>query len=58
MDRTGIMAPPTLNQLPARPGLMSPSEHLPAHPISLNAFLWSIALALAAVELILEISLP
>ena len=58
MDRTGIMAPPTLNQLPARPGLMSASEHLPAHPISLNAILWSIAFALGAIELVLEISLP
>ena len=58
MYRTGVMAPPIANELPARPGLMSPSEHLPPHPISLNAILWSIAVALGAVELILELSLP
>ena len=58
MHRTGVMAPPTLNELPVRPGLMSPSKHIPAHPISMSAILWSIAVTLGAVELVLEISLP
>ena len=58
MYRTGVMAPPTLPELPVRPGLMSPSEELPMHRVSARAVLWSIALVLAAVELVLEISLP
>lgn len=52
------MAPPNLYELPAQPGLMSPSRDAPVHTVSLRALLWSIAAALAAVELLVELTLP
>ena len=45
------MAPPTLYDEPARPGLMTPPAESSAPPMSLSALLWSIAVVLAAVEL-------
>ena len=57
MKRPGIMAPPTLYDEPARPGLMAPVA-CPAPPMSLSALLWSIAVVLAAVELAVELAVP
>ena len=51
------MAPPTLYDEPARPGLMAPVA-CPAPPMSLSALLWSIAVVLAAVELAVELAVP
>jgi hypothetical protein len=52
--RPGIMAPPTLYEQPARPGLMSPSSSAPHPDISMRTFLWTIAALLAVVELFAE----
>jgi hypothetical protein len=57
MHRTGVMAPPNQRNLPASPGLMSPTQHVEPHEISLRLLLWSIASLLGGIELILEISL-
>ena len=57
MYRTGVMAPPNQHDLPARPGLMSPAQHVEPHEISLRLLLWSIASVLAAIELVLELSM-
>jgi hypothetical protein len=51
------MAPPNQRDLPASPGLMSPTQHVEPHEISLRLLLWSIASLLGGIELILEISL-
>jgi hypothetical protein len=48
------MAPPTLYEQPARPGLMSPSSSGPHPEISVRTFLWTIAALLAVVELFAE----
>jgi hypothetical protein len=50
MHRTGIMAPPSLHELPPRAGLMACDPHAIAHDISLRTALWCIAFVLAAVE--------
>jgi hypothetical protein len=52
------MAPPTLYEQPARPGLMSPSSQAPPHEISLRVVCWSVAVVLGAVELCLETLIP
>jgi hypothetical protein len=57
MHRTGVMAPPTLYELPARAGLMSPTPQVAAPEISVRAMLWSIAAVLASLELVLELSI-
>ena len=57
MHRTGVMAPPNQHDLPARPGLMSQTQHVEPHEISLRLLLWSIASALGAIELVLELSI-
>jgi hypothetical protein len=54
MNRAGVMAPPTLYELPAPPGLMSASSQAPPHEISLRVVLWSIAVVLGVVELFLQ----
>lgn len=58
MKRPGVMAPPDLYELPAQPGLMSPHPRTPAHELDLRAILWTVALALAVVELCLELATP
>jgi hypothetical protein len=47
----GVMAPPTLYEQAAGPGLMSPTSSAPHPPISLRAFFWSIAAVLGAIEI-------
>ena len=54
MYRAGVMAPPTLYELPTRPGLMSPDPQARPHEIDLRAALWSVALVLGIVELLFE----
>ena len=56
MDRTGVMAPPDLYDLPARPGLMAPSVRTAPHDLSLRSFLWCVALVLGLVELCLDLT--
>jgi hypothetical protein len=51
MLRPGIMAPPTLYDEPAKPGLFSPGPASPPFEVSLRAVLWSVAVVLAVVEL-------
>lgn len=58
MDRAGVMAPPTLYEQPARPGLMTPSSQAPPPEISLRGILWTVAVLLGAIELCLEAALP
>ena len=58
MHRPGVMAPPTLYDEPARPGLMSPDPSAPSLELDLRAILWSIAVVLGALELSFEIVLP
>ena len=55
--RPGVMAPPDLYERPAPPGLMSPSAEHPAPPLDLRLVLWSVAAMLAAVELLLQLTL-
>jgi hypothetical protein len=57
MERAGVMAPPSLYELPARPGLMSPSSQAQPQEISLRVIFWSIAAALGATELVAEITI-
>jgi hypothetical protein len=54
LDRTGVMAPPNLRELPPRAGLMAPEPGAVAHEISLRAALWCMALVLGAVEVLFE----
>jgi hypothetical protein len=49
------MAPPDLYDRPTQTGLMSPAAGSPA-PLELKYFLWALAVALAAVELCLELA--
>jgi hypothetical protein len=56
MQRPGVMAPPTLYDKPAPPGLMRVAPAGERSPISLRAALWSVALVLGAVLLFLEIA--
>jgi hypothetical protein len=58
MDRPGVMAPPTLYNEPARPGLMSLGAAASPPEIDLRAALWSVVAVLGAVELCLELALP
>jgi hypothetical protein len=58
MQRPGIMAPPSLYDEPARPGLMCPAQGAPPPKLSLSALLWSVAAVLAAVELTVQLALP
>ena len=51
MNRPGIMAPPSLYDEPARPGLMRPAEGAAPPPLSMSALLWPVAALLAAVDL-------
>jgi hypothetical protein len=55
MQRPGVMAPPDLYHRPTQAGLMSPAAGSP-EPIELKYFLWTLALALAALELCLELA--
>jgi hypothetical protein len=55
MHRTGMMAPPTLYQLPPRPGLMTRDPHAVPHEVSLRSVLWCVAVVLGAVELVLKV---
>jgi hypothetical protein len=48
------MAPPTLYEETARPGLMSPSSSALHPEISLRTFLWTIAALLSVIELFAE----
>ena len=57
MNRPGIMAPPTLYDEPARPGLMRPPDGAPLPRFSMSALLWSAAVVLAAVELTAQLTL-
>jgi hypothetical protein len=57
MNRPGIMAPPSLYDEPARPGLMRPAEGAAPPPFTMSALLWSVAALLAAVELTAQLSL-
>ena len=57
MKRPGIMAPPSLYEQPAQPGLMRPAEGAPPPELSLSALLWSVAVVLAAVELTAQLRL-
>jgi hypothetical protein len=50
------MAPPDLYEQQASPGLMSPGEEHP-EPIDLKVVLWTVALVLAGVELLLQLTL-
>ena len=54
MERPGVMAPPDLYERPTLPGLMSAGSS-PPHPVGLKAFLWALAVVLAAVELWLDL---
>ena len=54
MDRPGVMAPPTLYQQPAPPGLMSCGPAADHPEISLRALLWAVAVVLAVIELLVE----
>jgi len=51
MQRTGIMAPPTLYDSPPQPGLMAPTPGAATYAPSPRAMLWVIAAGLASVEL-------
>jgi hypothetical protein len=55
--KPGIMAPPSLYEDPARPGLMKPAEGALPPELSLSALLWSVAVVLAAVELGTQLAL-
>ena len=55
MHRTGIMAPPTLYELPQRPGLMTRDPEASPHQLSLRSVLWCVAGALGAIELSLYV---
>lgn len=57
MNRPGIMAPPSLYDEPARPGLMRPPAGAPLPRFSMSALLWSVAAVLAAVELATQLTL-
>jgi hypothetical protein len=52
MKRPGLMAPPTLAELPRGPGLMAPDRDAVPHEPSLRMLLWCIAGCLGAVELL------
>ena len=52
------MAPPTLYDEPARPGLMSADPSAEPVEVALRAVLWSIAVVLGGVEFCLELALP
>ena len=56
MQRTGVMAPPDLYELPPRPGLMTPNT-VSAEPVDARIALWTVAAVLAAVELTFELAL-
>jgi hypothetical protein len=58
MGRPGLMAPPTLYDEPAQPGLMSPDPAAPPRELDLRAVLWSVAVVLGGIELCLELALP
>jgi hypothetical protein len=51
------MAPPSLYDEPARPGLMRPPDGAPLPRFSMSALLWSAAVVLAAVELAAQLTL-
>jgi len=51
------MAPPSLYDEQPAPGLMSTDAALPPLDLSLNALFWVVATVLAAVELIVQLSL-
>lgn len=55
MHRPGVMAPPDLYDRPEQAGLMSPVASSP-EPIELKFFLWTLAAALFAVELSLQLA--
>ena len=55
MQRPGVMAPPDLYDRPTQTGLMSPAAGSAA-PLELKYFLWALAVALAAVELCVELA--
>jgi len=57
MHRPGVMAPPSLYDEQPAPGLMSIDAALPPLDLSLNALFWVVATVLAAVELIVQLSL-
>jgi hypothetical protein len=57
MQRPGIMAPPSLYDEQPQPGLMSVDAAQPPLDLSLNALFWSVATVLAAVELIVQLTL-
>jgi hypothetical protein len=52
MQRTGLMAPPTLAELPKGPGLMAPARDAVPHEPSLRMLLWCVACCLGAIELL------
>jgi hypothetical protein len=56
--RTGVMAPPTLYQLPPQPGLMAPAARAEPLELSLRSFLWCAALVLGLVELLVQAAGP
>jgi hypothetical protein len=54
MYRTGVMAPPTLYELPPPPGLMAGDPAAEPHELSVRGVLWSVAMVLGVVELLVE----
>ena len=54
MHRPGLMAPPDLYEQRPSAGLMRPGASA-AGPVDLRLFLWALAAALAAVEVVLEL---
>ena len=54
MYRTGVMAPPDLYAHPPQPGLMARGHA--THPVSVRSFLWVVALVLALVELVVDVT--
>jgi hypothetical protein len=53
MYPTGVMAPPDLYERPVQPGLLTPRSET-HHEVSLESFLWCVALVLGVVELLVE----
>ena len=51
MYRTGVMAPPTLYDLPPQAGLMARDPAAEPHQLSWRGFLWCAAIVLGVVEL-------
>jgi hypothetical protein len=51
MNRTGVMAPPLLHELPPQPGLMAHDPAAEPHQLNLSSLFWCVAFVLATVEI-------